>query len=106
MCQFALRTASQATFSCARARPRQRRDELEAEAGWRSVDHGFGERGPGRSRDAVLAERLQADVIGARVEVRAHDFGDLLRAALRDDCVDEPVGAAVAEVVLGEAEMQ
>jgi hypothetical protein len=42
-----------------------------------------------------VAERLQRDVIGARVEMRAHRFGHPLRRAMRDDPVDEPVAAAV-----------
>ena len=54
-------------------------------------NQGVGERRPGAARDALLAQRLKADVIRARVKVRAHDLGDLLSAAVRDHCVDEPV---------------
>src|SRR4051812_1482623 len=64
------------------------------------------ERRPRRARNALLAEGLHADVVGAGVEMRAHDLGDLLRAALRDDRVEQPVGAAVGEVVLREAEVE
>jgi hypothetical protein len=46
---------------------------------------------------------MQADVVGSRVEVRADDLADLLRAAVGDDGVDQPVGSAVREIVLGEA---
>jgi hypothetical protein len=45
-------------------------------------------------------------VVGARVEVCADDLGDVLGAALRDDRVEQAVGAAVGEVVLPEAEVQ
>src|SRR3954470_904059 len=55
-----------------------------------SVDERLGERRPGLAGDPFLAERLEADVIGAGVEMGAHGLGDLLGAALRDDGVDEP----------------
>jgi hypothetical protein len=48
-----------------------------------------------------VAERLERDVIGARVEVLAHGFGHPLRRAVRDDRVDQGVAAAVGDVALG-----
>ncbi len=56
--------------------------------------------------DAFFAQRLQAHVVGASVEVSAHDFGDLVGAALRNHGVEQSVGAAVGEVSLGEAEVE
>src|SRR4051794_22938231 len=52
------------------------------------VDQRLRERRPRPTRDARLTERLQAHVVGARVEVRAHDLRDLFGAALRDHGVD------------------
>jgi hypothetical protein len=53
-----------------------------------------------------MAQRLERDVVGPRVEVRAHGLGDCLRRAVRDDRVDQAVAAAVGDVALGEAEAQ
>jgi hypothetical protein len=44
--------------------------------------------------------------VGASVEVRADNLGDLLRAALGDGGVDQPVGATVGDVGLAEAEAE
>src|SRR3954462_15889744 len=54
-----------------------------------SVDQGPGKCRPRLAWDAGLAERLQADVVGAGVEVCADGLGDLLGAAVRDDRVDQ-----------------
>ena len=40
------------------------------------------------------------------VEVRVDDRCDFFGAALRDDCVDQPVGSAVRDVVVGESELE
>src|SRR5436190_20475573 len=69
-------------------------------------DQHLRERCPTAARDPVFAERLYADVVGARVEVRVHDLRDFLCAALRDDCVDQPVRSAVSDVVRGEAGLE
>jgi hypothetical protein len=45
-------------------------------------------------------------VVGASVEVRANNLGDLLRTALGDDGVDQPVRATVGDVGLAEAEAE
>ena len=56
-------------------------------------------RAPGSPRPArAVAERLQADVVGARVEVRPDRLGDRLRRPVRDHRVDQPVAAAVGDV--------
>ena len=48
----------------------------------------------------------KGDVVGARVEVRAHGLGDRFRRAVGDDRVDQAVAAAVGDIALGEAEAQ
>lgn len=59
------------------------------------IDQDLRERGPRPARDALFAERLEADVVSACVEVRADNLGDLLRAAMWDDRVDQPVRASL-----------
>ena len=44
--------------------------------------------------DAADADRLQADVVGARVQVRPRDRRDRLGVAVGHDGVDQAVGAA------------
>src|SRR5437868_5138019 len=73
---------------------------------WRLVDQYVRERRPRFDGDAILAERLQADMVGSSVEVRVDDLGDLFGAAVRDDRVDQPVGAAIDEIGLTEAEVE
>ena len=68
--------------------------------------------GKRRRQGAVLVEGkvlpvghdLEADVIGAGLEVTKHPVGDRLDVAPRDDGVDEAVAAAVVDVVIAEAE--
>ncbi len=43
-----------------------------------------------------MAERLQADVVGAGVEVGLDRLGDRLRRAVRDHRVDQPVAPTVS----------
>ena len=63
-----------------------------------------GERFPLRVRDAVHTDRLKADVVGAGLEVGAHNHGDLPGAAAGDHGVEQAIGAAVHEVCVLEAE--
>src|SRR4051794_19477578 len=64
----------------------------------------------GRQRPVVLrprravAERLQADVVGARVAVGAHRDGDRLGPTVGDHHVDQAVAAPARDVLVGEAE--
>src|SRR5581483_7172291 len=53
---------------------------------------------------AARGERLDADVVRARLEVVAHARDDRVLVAPRDDRVDEPVRAAAFEVLVLEAE--
>src|SRR4051794_15083243 len=62
------------------------------------VDQHVRERRPRSGRDAVLAQRLQADVVRAGVEVRVDHLRDPFGVAVRDDRIDQPVGAAVGEI--------
>ena len=48
----------------------------------------------------AVPDRLQADVIGAGLEVRVHRLGDRLGRAVRDHRVDQPVAAAVGQLAL------
>lgn len=66
------------------------------------VDQHPRERRPRRARDALLAQRLQAHVVGAGVQVRVHHLGDLLGGAVGHDRVDQAVRAAAGQVGLGE----
>ena len=75
--------------------PPFRHDECHERAGVRLGDQDARESGPPRQRDALLTERLHADVVGAGAEVCADNLGDLLRVALRDDGVDQPVRATI-----------
>ena len=54
----------------------------------------------------MAVEHLHADVVGAGIVMRLHARGDRLLVAPGDQGVDQPVGATVGEVVLGEAEPQ
>src|SRR5438552_1689701 len=55
-------------------------------------------------RDPGVAERLDADVIGARLEVLLHTAQDRVLIAPGDDAVDGRVASAFVELVLAEAE--
>jgi hypothetical protein len=72
----------------------------------RPSEQRFGERLVVGDRGRAVAERLQRDVVGARVEVGANGLGDALGRPVRDDRVDQPVAAAVGGVATGEAEAQ
>jgi hypothetical protein len=52
--------------------------------------------------ERVRAERLHADMVGARVEMRLHPSGHRLDVAPGDDRVDEAVAAVARDVLLGE----
>src|SRR5690606_28792859 len=54
---------------------------------------------------AIGPERLDADLIRARGEVRLDVLGDLLGRAPADEGVDQAVGAAACEVRVDEAEL-
>ena len=58
----------------------------------------------GHPGNASLADHLDTDAVGAGVEVILDPSGDGLLVAPGDQAVDEPVGAAVRQVVLGEAD--
>ena len=89
-------------------------DELEPsllDIGWatqpasaRGLEAGQHGREPLELPERVGAERLHGHVGRARVEVGAHAVGHGLLVAPRDERVDEPVAAAVLEVVVAEAE--
>ena len=63
-----------------------------------------GERPVVVQRLVAVADGLQADVVGAGIEVRLHRLGDRFGRAVRDHGVDQPVAAAVGQVLLGVAE--
>ena len=57
------------------------------------LEQDLGERPVVLDRRRAVAERLQADVVGAGVEVRLDRLGDLLGRAVRDHRVDQAVAS-------------
>ena len=57
-----------------------------------------------RHQRVPSAEHLNRDVVGTGVEVLLEPLGDVVRRAVRDQRVDEPVAARLGHVVVGKAQ--
>ena len=91
----------------ARRAPPGRPDRKELWRCWRNFTRAAPAPAPGSPpRLGPMAERLEADVVRARLEVGADRVRDLLRRAVRDHRVDQAVRAAVLDVALGVAELE
>jgi hypothetical protein len=61
---------------------------------------------PLRARYSHELHCLQADVVGACVQVLTRGFRDHVRGSVRDDGVDQPVRPTGVDVLLGEAVLE
>src|SRR4051812_32087062 len=62
-----------------------------------------GQGGPALARDARLADDLQGHMVCPGAEMRSCDAGELVRRPVRDDGIDQAIGAPAGDVLLAEA---